>query len=110
MPGTRPWLSVICAALFALAIGCVPQDALALDCSSGSCGVLPGRRLFVPIARAPVGIFRAGKAIAAHRREKRQAGELPRQKAAKALGKAFGKARPIRRAGKALRWVLLGPR
>lgn len=101
----RPWFLLGFAALVAFAIGCVPDDALALDCSSGACGARPAR-LFVPLARAPVGIFRAGKAIAAHRREKRQAGELPRQRVARGLAAA----RPVRRVARGLRWVLLGPR
>lgn len=102
----KPWEPFVFAIVLVMAAMLVPaSDAKALDCSGGSCGVRPAR-LFVPIARAPVGIFRAGKAIAAHRREKRQAGELPRQR----LAKGIAAVRPVRRAARGVAWLLVGRR
>lgn len=87
-------------AVAVLVVSAIASQAQALDCSGGACGI-PGRRLFVPIARAPVGIFKAGRAIAEHRRDKRQAGELPRQRIARGIVAV----RPVRRVARGLAWV-----
>ncbi len=90
----------------ALVIGCVPRDAYALDCRGGSCRA----GAFTPLARAPFvvvrGVGRGVAKVAAHRREKRQAGELPRQRAARGIASV----KPLRRVGKALRFVAFGRR
>lgn len=95
----RPFWFLLVAVAF---VGCVPQDAFALDCSGGSCRA----GAFTPIARAPIAIGKGIAKVARHRIEKRQDGELPRQKAAKAISSA----RPLRKVGKAVRWLVVGGR